>query len=180
MARLKVIGYKYQDGHRHKCKVDAEVVYNELESIRTDDGILPDDVVRRAEDTNNPLHGFFTWDDNEAARLRRLDEARYLIRSVRIVYESPSNQQQAETSVRVYQNLQAGQYAEPYKPIEDIVNDPTMRDRLIRKAKRELIKWRNNYDGILEFADIYRAIDAIDDFNDVHASVNTGAVSATL
>lgn len=57
----------------------------ELRRLQRDDGrVLPADVVDAARDPASPLHAHFTWDDDRAAGLRRLDEARALIRRVRI------------------------------------------------------------------------------------------------
>lgn len=49
-----------------------------------DGRLTPEDVVEAAQGVDSPLHKFFTWDDAEAAHLRRLDEARGLIRTVKI------------------------------------------------------------------------------------------------
>ena len=46
--------------------------------------ITPEDVVTEAEDVNSPLHHLFEWDDGEAAHRYRLDQARHLIRSVKV------------------------------------------------------------------------------------------------
>lgn len=57
----------------------------ELRALQNPDGrLLPADVVAAARSPDSPLHKHFTWDDSEAARLRRLDEARALIRRVNI------------------------------------------------------------------------------------------------
>lgn len=47
--------------------------------------ITPELVMRDAEDPTSPLHDSFEWDDEIAAYQHRLDQARTLIRSVRIV-----------------------------------------------------------------------------------------------
>ena len=48
-------------------------------------GILtPDIVLEAAQDKASPIHHKFTWNNREAAHKRRLDEARALIREVRI------------------------------------------------------------------------------------------------
>lgn len=49
--------------------------------------LTPERVVDAAADEKNPLHGYFTWDDDEAAHQYRLWEARRLIRSVKVVVE---------------------------------------------------------------------------------------------
>ena len=41
-------------------------------------------VVQAAENPDSSLHGYFTWDDTEAARKWRFEEARTIIRAVRI------------------------------------------------------------------------------------------------
>lgn len=57
-----------------------------LEKIRArNNGVLtPDDVVKDARSETSPLHPYFTWDDSEAANQYRLDQARLLIRNVRV------------------------------------------------------------------------------------------------
>lgn len=46
--------------------------------------LTPELVVEAARDPTSELHGFFTWDDAEAAIQHRLAEARSLIRSVKV------------------------------------------------------------------------------------------------
>lgn len=46
--------------------------------------LTPDLVLEAASDPDSPLHSYFTWDDAEAAHKRRLDEARTLIRAVKV------------------------------------------------------------------------------------------------
>lgn len=44
----------------------------------------PNDVVEAARDEDSPLHAFFEWDDSLAAEAHRVEQARRLIRSVRV------------------------------------------------------------------------------------------------
>jgi len=54
-----------------------------LRGIEDEGGrIAPADVVAAARAPESPLHGFFEWDDSEAAHRYRLDQARSLIRRV--------------------------------------------------------------------------------------------------
>lgn len=46
--------------------------------------LTPEAVVKEAEDPSSPLHGEFVWDNTEAARLYRLQQARQLIRVVKV------------------------------------------------------------------------------------------------
>lgn len=46
--------------------------------------VTPEHVVDAARDPESPLHGYFEWDDVEAAEAHRRDQARALLRSWRI------------------------------------------------------------------------------------------------
>jgi len=51
-------------------------------------GVLrPDDVIKDARNPKSPLHDQCEWDDTAAARKYRQDQARTLIRTVRVVVE---------------------------------------------------------------------------------------------
>jgi len=57
----------------------------ELKQLENRAGKLtPEQVVNAAADESSALHSCFTWDDSEAAAKWRIEEARELIRSVRI------------------------------------------------------------------------------------------------
>jgi len=59
-------------------------IREELEGL-IDNGLLnPEAVVDRARNPNSSLHDQFTWDDTEAAQAFRLQEARALIKRVRV------------------------------------------------------------------------------------------------
>lgn len=71
--------------------VAAQEVAQALRAIARRNGglLLPEKVLEAAEaDPDSPLRPHFTWDDTEAAHKRRLDEARTLIRSVKVVTET--------------------------------------------------------------------------------------------
>jgi hypothetical protein len=64
-----------------------KAVEEALEALAAaNDGRLePEAVVEAARDRESPLHSYFTWSNREAADKRRLDEARELIRSFKLV-----------------------------------------------------------------------------------------------
>lgn len=68
----------------------TQEAHRALAALERKGRISADDVVQAAKDQDSPLHAYFTWDDAEAAHARRIDQARALIRSVRVVvsYES--------------------------------------------------------------------------------------------
>lgn len=57
-----------------------------IRQLETPDGkITPQTVLEDAQDPASPLHEHFEWDDTKAAQAYRIDQARELIRSVRLV-----------------------------------------------------------------------------------------------
>lgn len=79
-----------------------KIAHARLERIRArNKGILtPDDVVMDARDESSPLHAFFTWDDTEAAHQFRLDQARTLIRNVKVEVTTTTNRVAAPYYIR--------------------------------------------------------------------------------
>lgn len=65
-----------------------------LEEISRRNGgvVRPQDVVREAASPSHELHGVFNWDDKTAAHEHRLEQARELIRSVRVVVTTEKKQ----------------------------------------------------------------------------------------
>lgn len=63
----------------------SNTVLETLRSLERSDGrLLPATVVEAAKDPSSPLHSHFEWDDTAAAAKYRIDQARALIRSVKI------------------------------------------------------------------------------------------------
>lgn len=63
----------------------TEEAIAELKALEDRRGRLtPQQVVETAEPDNSPLHGFFEWDDAKAGAAYRIEQARELIRRVKI------------------------------------------------------------------------------------------------
>lgn len=126
-----MIKYKWTPGSR--SNIDPEVAGKELERIRGSGIITAKAVVSAATKATSPLHKHFEWDDGVAADEYRLEQARYLLRSIRVIVEQPDNQK--DKLVRVYINpLNEG----TYHIIADVLDDDTLRDRALLKVMREL------------------------------------------
>lgn len=74
----------------------SEEAQRELLALAEAGALTPKNTVDRARDPASPLHAHFTWDDGEAAELYRQQEARAIIRVVKVeitfrdrLYEAP-------------------------------------------------------------------------------------------
>jgi hypothetical protein len=138
--------------------VPAQKVGERLEKIRRKAGKLTKEaVVEDARPVNSPLHSIFEWDDTVAAEKFRLDQARFLIKSITVVV----NREQ-KSPVRAFVNVKEKEDTKKaYTSISDAMSDPKLRAQVLDRAFAELESWKNRYRHLEEFADIIDAINGL-------------------
>lgn len=116
-------------------------------------------VVDEATPEDSALHAQFTWDNAEAAHQHRLNQARQLIRSVRIhiVEDDPKSQQ-----VRAWIHVPAPSEPAPepgevdpvdagYLPVSDVGQNPRLRTIALGQMEREWRIFRRRWEQYDEF-----------------------------
>jgi hypothetical protein len=122
------------------AKVDDAAVAARIAELCFQHGsITPEMVLEEAKPKTSVLHNCFEWDDTEAGRKYRLWQARNLITSVRVVYETKPPE-------RVYVRVETAPAR--YKTIENVT--VAERDVLIAEAARGLRAWLNRYHELSE------------------------------
>jgi hypothetical protein len=157
-ARIKFIAAKFG------ClnNTQAEVAGRELERIQAQYGsIKPQYVVDESRPENAVLHEHFTWDDIVAAEKCREDEARNIIRSVRIIDNSIPAAEQPE--IRAFVNVSAHDAetkfeGQSYISTEWAEKDEDYRRQVVNKAWQELKLWQRRYADYKEFFGVHREI----------------------
>lgn len=138
----------------------SDVVVEELKSIaKKHRGILsPQDVVEAAEPKSSPLHSHFEWDDTEAGRKYRLEQARQLIRvSVEMI-------EGANVESRVFVSLSSDRIGDGgYRTLVSVLSTERGRAALLTDAISELRTFRRKYERLRELAEVFRAIDGLED-----------------
>lgn len=133
-------------------KTQMQKRVEELREIERANGgvLLPEAVVERAADTQSALHGAFEWDDTEAARKYRLEQARQLIR-VSVVYEPYVKQNvQAFVSVKIDRYDEGG-----YRYMPTLLRSKDGRAAVLETAIWELDAFQRKYNGIEELAGVF-------------------------
>lgn len=129
-------------------------------------GLLdPEDVVREAARTASPLHDYFTWDETEAARRWRLEQAAGLIRRVRVVVQhGPQEPIRAFVSLSTDRRKPAseGQATATggYRAIESVMSDAQLRAQLLSDALHEMRAFKNKYARLSELREVFAAMSA--------------------
>ena len=145
--------FGWKGGARTK-HLDLEAVVPVLQRLEAEHGALtPEDVLTEAQEPASALHGFFTWDDSEAARLHRLAEARDLIRSVTVTYIGAD---EPARTVRAFVH-----YGEEgvYESVARVLGDDEKRAALLAMALADLAAWKRKYADLKELAKVFRAIE---------------------
>jgi hypothetical protein len=103
----------------------------------------PKDVVDEARDPQSPLHKSFTWNNDEAAEQWRLQQARQLIRSIKI--ERVENTQETRT-VRFVRQYVHDPGQDGYLATEDVAKLPDVRERVLDEMRRDLTRLQSKWD----------------------------------
>lgn len=145
--------YVFRDvvlGFKNAHKADPQVIGDTIAGIATERGgeVTPDDVVEAAKAADNPLHPHFEWDDEAAAERYRLDQARAIIRSVRVEREDDEfGQVQAFVSV-------SGDLQRSYRPIDVVLKSNDLRRRVLEAAQKDLDAFRKRYRDLTDVVEI--------------------------
>lgn len=128
----------------------------ELAALKKKHGILhPEHVVAFAEHPETACHQFFPWDNVDAAHQHRLNLARKLIVSVRVLTKDMIDHQ-------VYVSLKSDRYGSGgYRNMVEVLSDAAMREELLNQAIEEIEYWQEQYDELLELAEIFKAVRSV-------------------
>ena len=126
-----------------------------LLAIRDEVGSLtPGTVVAAATPKGSPLHHKFTWDDKVAGVQWRLEEARQLCRSVRVVYVEATETQPAILG-RAFHSIETAN-GRAYEPVEAIVADEFSLQLIRQEAQREINALLRKWATFDEFAGLLK------------------------
>lgn len=140
-----------------QISIDAAKAGRELERIEKalNRPLTAEDVLERARDDKNVLHGAFEWDDAKAAHEHRIGQAGHLMRSITV---DISRSNLIDRPVRAYVNVTQGENR-GYTAITRAMSDIELRKQVIERAYAELEAWRSRYAELTELARIFAAID---------------------
>ena len=145
--------YEWKNGSR--CSGNAQIVGEELDRIKAKAGSLTaETVVKAAKSKRSPLHRFFEWDDSAAAKAHRKDQARHLIRSVTIKWDTNTEEPRV---IRAFVNVASGG---EYEPIAVALSSEDIRARTLKQAYSELTALQRKYSDLEELARVFAEVDA--------------------
>lgn len=121
--------------------------------------VTPEQVVESAKDEAHPLHGYFEWDDDEAAARYRLMQASQLIRQVRVSVVAAD---QRTMVVRAFVSLPSDRIGTGgYRTIEGVLAEQGQRAELLAMARAELAAFKRKYEVLHELTDVFGSIERV-------------------
>ena len=122
-------------------KADAQTIGEALATITKENQgrLTPKDVVDAARSGNHPLHQHFEWDDSAAAEAYRLDQARSVIRVVRVVDDEGS-----DGTSRAFLSIN-DKSGVAYRSITEVKSSADLQSALLRQAERDLDAFQRRY-----------------------------------
>jgi hypothetical protein len=140
--------YAFDRAAPERVRADPQLIGEALEAIRVASGgqLHPQLVVEGARNPTSLLHSHFEWDDRKAAELHRTDQARALIRSIRVIDED-DQPRPAFLSIRADDGV-------GYRAYGDVLTSPDLRQRLLEQATRDLDAWTARYRELREIVEL--------------------------
>lgn len=117
--------------------------------------LQPAEIVGEARAEASPLHGWFDWDDSEAAAKWRLHQARQLVVTVQIEWPEAKDPIRAFVSLKSDRESSGG-----YRMAVDVLSDPERRAELLADARSDMLTFRAKYRALSELAAVFEAMEA--------------------
>jgi hypothetical protein len=142
-STISIKEYFAAEGSRFSHK-EAKIIGPAIDALSQQGAVTPRDVVDSARSTNSPLHPFFEWNDQKAADLFRVEQARNMLRSIKVKFVDGST----EIVARAFQVEATKAYEgapREYRSFRSMADDSAFAARMMQSAYDDLISWRRKY-----------------------------------
>ncbi len=150
-----VVGSHLTDDQAQKYGVRIKVLEEK------NGGVTPEIVLDDARKKTSPLHDYFEWNDHKAADLYRIDQSRYLIRSINVVIIRDGQEEMTRAFHPVIVREEKQDKGKKYLSAQVVFSDTDYRRQTIEDALKELGGWRKRYQQYSELSSIFQSIDAV-------------------
>lgn len=157
---------QYSWANGYQAKIEAEVAAKELERLAGENnGDVPaENLLEASTPKNAPCHNQFEWNNSIAAHEFRLDQARCLIRSVRVVVVSEEGEPEGEPE-RIYIRATTEENGSCYITKSKLLSDEDLMHQALTEARNLVLgaqrkfAWLNDLAGI--FNETVKKIDRV-------------------
>lgn len=139
-----MIRYVFKDGPvtiRGSKDANPQAIGEALSALAAAEGgeLTPRAVVEGARDPGSALHPHFDWNDAEAAEKWRVEQARDLIRCIRV-----DDLDSGQEPVRAFLSI-VGDAGVSYRTVQEVRSSSDLQQRLLAAAERDLDAFTTRY-----------------------------------
>lgn len=140
--------------------IDAQVVGETVAGLAESHGGVcpPQALVNVSRSPGAPLHRLFEWDDSVAASAHRRQQARMVVRELRVVEVTDEGEQHTQAFVHVIR-MHNDQACEGYRLTRLVVQSRDEYAQVLEEAWAGLKAWRKRYRHLTEFNAIIGLVD---------------------
>lgn len=155
-----MIKYAFKEDHailKNASKANPQKIGEALAKITAAHSgrLEPENVVKAAKDEKSPLHHHFEWNDRVAAHSYRMDQARNIIRIIRVEDTETGDVQPAYVSV--------AQGGVSYRAVSEVVNSRELQLIVLQQAERDLRAFQKRYRMLKDICEAIEPVfDALD------------------
>jgi len=130
-------------GLKNPDKLDPQAIGEALQRLRDRDGAAdPKRFAEEARDPRHPAHRHLEWDDAKCGLLYRVEQARTLIRVIRVEY--------AADFYRAFVSVPRENGGRHYVTLGDVLGSRQLQDALLEQAESDLRVWTQRYSELRE------------------------------
>jgi len=145
-----VFGCKYNDDQAKEIGTSLEELKEELGEYKAVD------LLEKAKNKNHRLHNYFEWENDIAAEKYRVQQAGYMMRSVRVIIKTIDGPREVPYVISIRSEIDNKR---KYTTIARVLNNENYRAQAIKEAMKALNSWKNKYSMYKELTPIFQAID---------------------
>jgi len=145
-----------------RVKVKAETAHRELERIKKDNEgkLRARDIVYNSKPKNAPLHNEFEWNTQQAAQKYREDQARYVVRVLKVEHEKEKEEDIAIVT-RAYVQVEDEDGDRSYTTMAHALSDAELKHQVLYKAHKALVSAKREISEISELSKELEKLDQI-------------------
>lgn len=149
----------HRKGAGFNAKVDPVIVGLHIEKLADEYGVCsPTMLVETARPKRSQLHPLFEWDDAKAAERWRIEQARAVVQTIRIVTDEGVEEAPAFVHVRIVND---DGVSEGYAPAIQMQTNEQMRDFVLQEALAQLNSLRRRYGRLERLSKVWEAVDEL-------------------
>jgi hypothetical protein len=136
-------------GLKNADKIDPQKIGEALQRLRDRDGEAdPKRFAEEARNPRHPAHRHLEWDDAKCGVLYRIEQARCLIRVIRIEH--------SEEFYRAFVSVPKKDGGRQYVSFGDVLSSRELQDALLAQAQQDLEVWQQRYRELREIVELVR------------------------